>query len=83
MKEAAKQGGLFDGHLSCVETLPKVVFSLLPMPLTEGMMPTPIAAEIRQYSIAVAAVSSRKNSLIFWRVKRVAYMAQPMEVRNE
>jgi hypothetical protein len=41
-------------YLSCVDTLPKVVFNLAPMPLTEAMMPTPIAAEIRQYSIAVA-----------------------------
>lgn len=41
-------------YLSCVEILPKLVFSLVPMPFTAAMMATDMPAAIRPYSMAVA-----------------------------
>ena len=60
MKEAAAKAASFtQGHvirtyLSCVEILPKLVFSLVPMPFTAAMIATEMPAAIRPYSIAVA-----------------------------
>jgi hypothetical protein len=60
MKEAANCGGsllaaaTFRGYLSCVEILPKLVFSLVPMPFTAAMIATEMPAAIRPYSMAVA-----------------------------
>ena len=41
-------------YLSCVEILPKLVFSLVPMPFTAAMIAMEMPAAIRPYSIAVA-----------------------------
>jgi hypothetical protein len=60
LKEAATKGGLpargsvVWSYLSCVEILPKLVFSLVPMPFTAAMIATEMPAAIRPYSMAVA-----------------------------
>ena len=42
-------------YLSWVEMLPKLVFSLVPIPFTTVMMTTEMPAAIRPYSMAVAS----------------------------
>jgi hypothetical protein len=44
----------FRRYFSCVEMLPKLVFSLVPMPLTAAIITTEMPAAIRPYSMAVA-----------------------------
>jgi hypothetical protein len=41
-------------YFSCVEMLPKLVFSLVPMPFTAAIIATEMPAAIRPYSMAVA-----------------------------
>jgi hypothetical protein len=48
-------------YFNWVEIDPKVVLSLVPMPLTVVMMTIEIPAAISPYSIAVAAFSSLRN----------------------
>jgi hypothetical protein len=57
-------------YLSWVEMLPNVVFSLVPMPFITGIRISAIPAAISPYSMAVAAVSSRQKSLIFWSIAK-------------
>ena len=55
-------------YFSCVEIEENVVLSLVPMPFTAVMIAIEMPAEIRPYSIAVAADSSRRKALILARV---------------
>jgi hypothetical protein len=41
-------------YFNCVEMLPKLVLSLVPMPLTTTMITTEMPAAMRPYSMAVA-----------------------------
>jgi hypothetical protein len=49
---------------SPVLTLPKVVLSLVPMPLTAAMITTEFRAAMRPYSMAVAPLSSLANLIM-------------------
>jgi hypothetical protein len=49
------------GYFSWVEIDPKVVLSLVPMPLTVVIMTIEMPAAMSPYSIAVAAFSSFRN----------------------
>jgi len=55
--------GIVDAYFSCVEIDENVVLSLVPTPLTVVMITTAMPAALRPCSIAVAAVSSFRNSL--------------------
>jgi hypothetical protein len=59
-----KRARLSGGYSSWVEMLPKLVFSLVPMPFTAAIMTNAIPAAIKPYSMAVAPDSSRRNLII-------------------
>jgi len=48
-------------YFSCVEMLPKLVFSLVPMPFTAAIIATEMPAAMRPYSMAVAPDSFFQN----------------------
>jgi hypothetical protein len=50
-------------YFNCVEIDENVVLSLVPMPLTVGMIASAMPAATRAYSMAVAADSSLRNAL--------------------
>src|SRR6185312_9972532 len=65
MAGAALDDARRQAYLSWVEILENVVLSWVPRPFTTAMMATEMPAAIRPYSIAVAPLSSRRNSKSF------------------